>query len=90
MTPITIKIPPGTLLNPSGHAAVCAGNGPTSQRVTDTVFKAFRACAASQGCMNILSFGADGYKKDSGEVVPGYGYGETIAGGIGAGLHRLA
>ncbi len=46
----------------------------TSQRVTDVVLKAFKACAASQGCMNNLTFG------DS-----TMGYYETIAGGAGAG-----
>jgi N-methylhydantoinase B/oxoprolinase/acetone carboxylase alpha subunit len=39
----------GTLLNPSDGAAVVGGNVLTSQRVTDVVLKAFRACAASQG-----------------------------------------
>jgi N-methylhydantoinase B/oxoprolinase/acetone carboxylase alpha subunit len=29
----------------------------TSQRVVDVLLKAFRACAASQGCMNNLTFG---------------------------------
>jgi len=46
----------------------------TSQRITDLVLKAFRACAASQGCMNNFTFG------DS-----TMGYYETIAGGAGAG-----
>lgn len=85
MEPITVIVPEGTILNPSGNAAVCAGNACTSQRITDVVLKAFRACAASHGCMNILSFGAGGYDKETGTFVPGYGYGETIAGGCGAG-----
>jgi 5-oxoprolinase (ATP-hydrolysing) len=46
----------------------------TSQRVTDVIFKGFKACAASQGCMNNLTFGDE-------EM----GYYETIAGGSGAG-----
>lgn len=46
----------------------------TSQRLTDLVLKAFEACAASQGCMNNLTFGDDTF-----------GYYETIAGGHGAG-----
>ncbi len=46
----------------------------TSQRLTDVILKAFHACAASQGCMNNLTFG-DG----------AFGYYETIAGGSGAG-----
>lgn len=74
MAPITVKIPPGSLLCPSPDAAVVGGNVLTSQRVTDVVLKSFAAAAASQGCMNNLTFG------DS-----GFGYYETIAGGAGAG-----
>lgn len=85
MEPVSVIVPEGTILNPSGNAAVCAGNACTSQRITDVVLKAFRACAASHGCMNILSFGNGGYDKETGKFVPGYGYGETIAGGCGAG-----
>ncbi|SPO01043.1 related to 5-oxo-L-prolinase [Cephalotrichum gorgonifer] len=85
MEPVEVIVPEGTILNPSPSAAVCAGNGCTSQRITDVVLKAFRACAASHGCMNILSFGNGGYDKETGTFVPGYGYGETIAGGCGAG-----
>jgi 5-oxoprolinase (ATP-hydrolysing) len=43
--------------------------------------KAFKACAASQGCCNNLTFGKDS-EIDGGE---GFGYYETIAGGAGAG-----
>lgn len=32
----------------------------TSQRVTDVVLKAFQAAAASQGCMNNLTWGDEG------------------------------
>ncbi|KAH8666815.1 5-oxoprolinase [Xylariales sp. PMI_506] len=85
MEPVTVIVPEGTLLNPSANAAVCAGNGCTSQRITDVIFKAFRASGASHGCMNILSFGSGGYDKDIGKFIPGFGYGETIAGGVGAG-----
>jgi 5-oxoprolinase (ATP-hydrolysing) len=74
LAPITIRIPSGSILNPSPKAAVVGGNVLTSQRVTDVVLKAFKACAASQGCMNNLSFG------DS-----KMGFYETIAGGSGAG-----
>lgn len=84
MIPVTVHVPEGTLLNPSPTAAVCAGNGCTSQRITDVILKAFSCCAASYGCMNILSFGLGGLDKD-GKLIPGFGYGETIAGGIGAG-----
>ena len=78
--PITIKIPSGSMLNPSETAAVVGGNVLTSQRLCDVIFKAFNACAASQGCCNNLTFGKDAQK--NGE---GFGYYETIAGGSGAG-----
>lgn len=74
LTPITIRIPSGSILNPSATAAVVGGNVLTSQRVTDVVLLAFKACAASQGCMNNLTFGDHSM-----------GYYETIAGGAGAG-----
>lgn len=74
LAPISITIPEGSLLKPSAGAAVVGGNVLTSQRVTDVVLKAFQACAASQGCMNNLTFGN-----------ATMGYYETIAGGAGAG-----
>jgi 5-oxoprolinase (ATP-hydrolysing) len=49
LAPIDVQIPSGTLLCPSEHVAVSSGNTETSQRVTDVVFKAFEATAASQG-----------------------------------------
>lgn len=77
INPITIIVPPGSMLNPSNEAAVCAGNVLTSQRLTDVIFKAFGACAASQGCMNNFTFGINGEN--------GFGYYETICGGSGGG-----
>ncbi|KAL3431036.1 Hydantoinase B/oxoprolinase-domain-containing protein [Aspergillus tetrazonus] len=77
MKPITLLIPDKSLLNPTATAAVCAGNVLTSQRIVDVIFKAFRVCAASQGCMNNFTFGINGAN--------GFGYYETIAGGSGAG-----
>ncbi|CAG9462621.1 unnamed protein product [Pedinophyceae sp. YPF-701] len=74
LAPIEIVIPEGTILSPSPGAAVVGGNVLTSQRVTDVVLKAFKACAASQGCMNNFTFGDERM-----------GYYETIAGGAGAG-----
>ncbi len=74
LAPITFLIPKYCLLNPSDDAGVVGGNVLTSQRVVDVVLRAFKACAASQGCMNNLTFG------DS-----KFGYYETIAGGVGAG-----
>lgn len=98
LAPITIKIPPRSLLSPSRTAAVVGGNVLTSQRITDVVLKAFRACAASQGDTNNLTFGTggkaeleergqhkDGEDGGVGNHVDGFGYYETIAGGAGAG-----
>ncbi|KAK5987174.1 hypothetical protein PT974_11294 [Cladobotryum mycophilum] len=84
LKPIHVKIPPKSILSPSAGAAVVGGNVLTSQRITDVVFKAFEACAASQGCCNNLTFGFGGnqYGRDA---VKGFGYYETIAGGSGAG-----
>ena len=61
LAPIEFKIPRFSLLNPSEDVGVVGGNVLTSQRVVDVVLKAFRACAASQGCMNNLTFGDDRY-----------------------------
>eukprot|EP00978_Attheya_sp_CCMP212_P003417 scaffold7033_cov40-Attheya_sp.AAC.1 len=74
LAPIEFVIPKFCLLNPSVDAGVVGGNVLTSQRVVDVVLLAFQACAASQGCMNNLTFGDDRF-----------GYYETIAGGAGAG-----
>ncbi|PWN18021.1 hypothetical protein BCV69DRAFT_285620 [Microstroma glucosiphilum] len=79
LDPITLIIPPKSLLAPSRDVAVCGGNVLTSQRITDVVLKAFEACAASQGCMNNLTFG---YQDADGSTL---GFYETICGGSGAG-----
>ncbi|KAK6622554.1 hypothetical protein RUM44_002366 [Polyplax serrata] len=74
LTPVKVIVPKGSILDPSENAAVVGGNVQTSQRVVDVIFKAFGACAASQGCMNNITFGEDTW-----------GYYETVAGGAGAG-----
>jgi 5-oxoprolinase (ATP-hydrolysing) len=74
LIPVRLIIPPGSLLDPSPEAAVVGGNVLTSQRVVDVVLRAFGVTAASQGCMNNLCFGNEGF-----------GYYETIGGGAGAG-----
>ncbi|KAL4924624.1 Hydantoinase B/oxoprolinase-domain-containing protein [Aspergillus undulatus] len=84
LAPINVAIPEGTLLNSSGHAAVCVGNPTTSQRNTDVVLGAFGARGASQGCCNIISFGMGGLDAN-GVAIPGFSIGETICGGSGAG-----
>ncbi len=73
LSPIDIIIPEGSLLDPSDTAAVVGGNVQTSQRIVDVIFKAFKTVAASQGCMNNITFGQDDW-----------GYYETVAGGAGA------
>ncbi len=61
--PLTVRIPPGSLLDPRPPHAVAAGNVETAQRVVDVVFGALAAAlpdlipAASQGTMNNLTFG---------------------------------
>ncbi|KAK4688184.1 5-oxoprolinase (ATP-hydrolyzing), partial [Tremellales sp. Uapishka_1] len=75
LAPIDLRIPYNTLLNPSPGVAVSSGNTEVSQRVTDVIFKAFEATAASQGCMNVVTFVRDN----------GPGFGETVCGGSGAG-----
>jgi 5-oxoprolinase (ATP-hydrolysing) len=84
LKPINVIIPKRSFLSPSDNAAVVGGNVLTSQRVTDVVLKAFRACAASQGDTNNLTFGFGGNQSGA-EEVKGFGYYETIAGGSGAG-----
>ncbi|CAG9813200.1 unnamed protein product [Phaedon cochleariae] len=74
LAPVKINIPKGSILDPSDNAAVVGGNVLTSQRVVDVVLKAFRVCAASQGCMNNITFGCETW-----------GSYETVAGGSGAG-----
>ena len=83
--PLTLHIPPGSLLDPHPPHAVAAGNVETSQRIVDVIFGALAGAmphlipAASQGTMNNLTFG--------GTAVDGraFAYYETIGGGAGAG-----
>lgn len=75
---IELRIPEG-ILNPSfsddpaNCPAVVGGNVETSQRVVDTLIKAFGIAACSQGTMNNVLFGNDEF-----------GYYETVCGGCGA------
>ncbi|KAG7842730.1 hypothetical protein KL941_004760 [Ogataea angusta] len=85
LDPCTLIIPENSLINPSKFAAVCAGNGMTSQRVTDCLFKAFGATSATGGCMNGLNFGSGG-ENEKGELIKGFGYTETIGQGNCAGI----
>ncbi|MFG1343701.1 hydantoinase B/oxoprolinase family protein [Xanthobacter autotrophicus DSM 431] len=74
LRPIRIVVPEDSMLAPSYPAAVVAGNVETSQAVTNCLFGALKAMAASQGTMNNLTFGNDTYQ-----------YYETICSGSPAG-----
>jgi 5-oxoprolinase (ATP-hydrolysing) len=74
LRPISLVIPEGSMLAPSPPAATVAGNVETSQVITDALFGALGAMAASQGTMNNLTFGNARFQ-----------YYETICGGSGAG-----
>jgi 5-oxoprolinase (ATP-hydrolysing) len=91
LAPTKVILPKDTFLNPSAKAAVCCGNTLTSQRLVDLLLKAFEAAAASQGCMNCFGFfgncidpNDEGKEQDDSQGF-GFGYGETICGGEGAG-----
>ena len=76
---IKLIIPPGILNPPFSNdntksPAVVGGNTEISQRLTDTLLKAFKLAACSQGTMNNFLFGNEKF-----------GYYETICGGVGAG-----
>ncbi len=74
LKPIHINAPAGSMLNPEPPAAVVAGNVETSQAITNALFGALGAMAASQGTMNNFTFGNADRQ-----------YYETVAGGSGAG-----
>lgn len=78
--PVTVRLPFDSILDPvfcddcEKSPAVAGGNVETSQRIVDTLIKAFGLAACSQGTMNNVIFGNDHF-----------GYYETICGGAGAG-----
>ncbi len=79
LRPVAIHAPEGLLAppfpaDPWRAPAVVGGNVETSQRLVDTLLKAFRLAACSQGTMNNVLFGNDRF-----------GYYETVCGGAGAG-----
>ena len=77
---VKLIIPENSILNPDFPnepekcPAVVGGNVELSQRLTDTLLKAFGIVACSQGTMNNFLFGNNKF-----------GYYETICGGSGAG-----
>jgi 5-oxoprolinase (ATP-hydrolysing) len=79
MQHISLILPKNSILNPdfnrgTDDPAVVGGNVETSQRLTDTLLKAFSLLACGQGTMNNTLFGNETF-----------GYYETICGGAGAG-----
>jgi 5-oxoprolinase (ATP-hydrolysing) len=76
---VNLTIPANSILNPDFPAnpahcpAVVGGNVELSQRLTDTLLKAFGVVACSQGTMNNTLFGNESF-----------GYYETLCGGCGA------
>jgi 5-oxoprolinase (ATP-hydrolysing) len=74
LRPLTIIVPPGSLLDPAPPGAVVAGNVETSQCIVDALYGALGVQAAAQGTMNNFTFGNERYQ-----------YYETIGGGAGAG-----
>lgn len=80
MKNVRIILPDNSFLHPEFSddplqcPAVVGGNTEVSQRLVDTLLKAFELAACSQGTMNNFLFG----NKD-------FGYYETIGGGAGAG-----
>jgi N-methylhydantoinase B len=82
--PVEIRVPEGTLVNPTSPAPVAGGNVETSQRNVDVLLKAFaqilpeKVCAACQGTMNNIAVG--GINSENGKHWTFY---ETIAGGFG-------
>jgi 5-oxoprolinase (ATP-hydrolysing) len=74
LKPLRVIIPPGSMLNPHYPASVVSGNVETSTCITNALYGALGAMAASQGTMNNFTFGNARYQ-----------YYETIAGGSGAG-----
>jgi 5-oxoprolinase (ATP-hydrolysing) len=74
LKPITVIIPPGSMLNPRYPASVVSGNVETSTCITNALYGALHVMAAAQGTMNNFTFGNARYQ-----------YYETISGGSGAG-----
>ncbi|KAJ5893853.1 hypothetical protein N7495_005544 [Penicillium taxi] len=84
LAPIDIQIPKGSVLRPGASVAIC-GSTLASQRVVDTILRAFKSCAAFSGCANSFGWGMGGKNPETGVIEPGWNYGETVGGGCGAG-----
>lgn len=84
LAPIEIRLPENCILNPDPTLAVC-GCTLASQRVIDTILRAYNRVAASQGCGNSFGWGMGGRDPLTGVIQPGWNYGESLGGGSGAG-----
>ena len=78
--PLSISIPPGSVVSAAHPSAVCAGNVETSSRIADALLMALTRAvdvpAAGQGTMNVVTIGGSWWS-----------YLETLAGGQGASSH---
>jgi 5-oxoprolinase (ATP-hydrolysing) len=74
LRPLSVVVPPGSLLAPEPPAAVVAGNVETSQAVTGALYAALGVQAEGSGTMNNVTFGNERHQ-----------YYETVASGSGAG-----
>ncbi|MET7873886.1 hydantoinase B/oxoprolinase family protein [Streptomyces cyaneofuscatus] len=74
LKPLDVRIPPGSMLDPTYPAATVAGNVETSQAVTGALYGVLGGQAEGSGTMNNLTFGNDRVQ-----------YYETVASGSGAG-----
>ncbi|KAF5011575.1 hypothetical protein FDECE_2340 [Fusarium decemcellulare] len=84
LAPCDIRVPVGSVLNPTPAVAIC-GSTLASQRVIDLILRAFGRYGASQGCANSFGWGMGGKNPQTGKIEPGWNYGESIGGGVGAG-----
>ncbi|WP_419811754.1 hydantoinase B/oxoprolinase family protein [Bacterioplanoides sp.] len=71
--PLTIKVPPQSIIAPVYPAAVVSGNVETAQYLTDCLMGALGLMAGCQGTNNNFTFGDDTHQ-----------YYETLCGGVGA------
>ncbi len=74
LKPLQLRVPEGSMINPTYPAAVISGNTEVSQAIADTMYGALGVVAGSQGTMNNFVYGNDQYQNY-----------ETICGGTGAG-----
>jgi N-methylhydantoinase B len=88
LRPLTLNLPPRSVVNAEPPCAVAGGNVETSQRIVDTLLRALaqaapdRVPAASAGTMSNLTIGGVDSRTQA-----AFTYYETTAGGMGAGPH---